>query len=516
MLIDSLKKRYAYKLISNSITLVINIVVQVIVQRGLGPKAFGDFSYLTSFFQQVVGFFDIWTTPSFFIKLSQRPKEFEIVIFTLYVVGICSTLLFSSFLFISPGSSFYNIIWSGQEMYYLFLAAIWSIMVWILQLFTSMSDAFGLTVKSEKGRVVQKIIGLFLILLLFLINKLNITSYFYFHYITMFFLIGYYYWMIKKNGIPILKIWRIPIRTVENYAREFFEYSHPLFFIGFIGFSTGLFDRWLLQSFSGSVEQGFYGFSYQIGAVCFLFSGTMSPLIMREFSVAHSQIKHEQLVIIFRKYIPLLFSIVAFISCYISVQSDKVVLLIGGLEYSDAAWSVAVMSFYPIHQTYGQLSGSVFLATGQTKIYSKIGVFSALIGIPLTLILVSSPFQLGFNFGAAGLAIKMVLIQIISVNVQLYYNAKFLNLNFRKYITHQVIVILCLTILSYTSVFISDNIFLLGENTLLSFLLSGIFYSLMVLVVIFLKPEIFAMSQKEISYIILFLKNSMSKKVNSR
>jgi len=41
--------------------------------------------------------------------------------------------------------------------------------------------------------------------------------------------------------------------------------------------------------------------------------------------------------------------------------------------------------------------------------------------------------------GATGLAVKMVVINFITVNVMLYFNAKFLKLPFYWYLTHQLV-----------------------------------------------------------------------------
>src|SRR3990172_9100363 len=76
---DSLKKRYLFKLGTNLIGMVIGIITQAIIPRGLGPKAFGDFSFLRDFFTQFVGFFDMGTSIGFYTKLSQRQKDIGII-----------------------------------------------------------------------------------------------------------------------------------------------------------------------------------------------------------------------------------------------------------------------------------------------------------------------------------------------------------------------------------------------------------------------------------------------------
>ena len=141
---------------------------------------------------------------------------------------------------------------------------------------------------------------------------------------------------------------------------------------------------------------------------------------------------------LFRRYIPLLCSITAYFSAFIVLQARNVIYIMGGSNFDDAVKPVAIMAFYPIYQTYGQLSGSVFYATGQTSLYRNIGVLFMLIGLPVTYFFIAPVDKFGLNLGSTGLAVKMVLLQVIGVNVQLYFNAKFLKLSFWKYVGHQV------------------------------------------------------------------------------
>ena len=84
---DSFRKRYFFKVLTNLVGLVIGVVTQSLIPRGLGPKAYGDFSFLSSFFFQVVGFLDMSTSMGFYTKLCQRPREYALTSFYIYFVG---------------------------------------------------------------------------------------------------------------------------------------------------------------------------------------------------------------------------------------------------------------------------------------------------------------------------------------------------------------------------------------------------------------------------------------------
>ena len=57
---------------------------------------------------------------------------------------------------------------------------------------------------------------------------------------------------------------------------------------------------------------------------------------------------------------------------------------VGGTDFKQAGLSVMLLGLAPIHQTYGQLSGSLMSATDRTKDYGGISIFHSLLGLPVT------------------------------------------------------------------------------------------------------------------------------------
>ncbi len=313
-------------------------------------------------------------------------------------------------------------------------------------------------------------------------------------------------WILKKHVVSLWTYWKISKAQVLDYAKEFYQYSHPLFVYALVGLFVGILDRWFLQVFSGSVQQGFYGLSYQIGAICFLFTGAMTPLITREFSIAYGKRDFTKMAYLFRRYIPPLYGIAAFFSCFISVQADKVAFIFGGAKFQDATLAIAIMSYYPIHQTYGQMSGSLFYATGQTGLYRNIGIIFMVLGLPVTYFLVAPVDMMGLNTGSTGLAIKMVLIQFVAVNAQLYFNSKFLRLPFWKYFAHQILCIGCLLSLAFISLKIV-NYLQISSSIVMNFLLNGVIYSISVAGLTYFVPNLFGLKKKDMhSFYQLLLK----------
>lgn len=483
---QSLQKRYLIKLLSNIINGLINIVLVAIVPKALGPIAFGQFSYLQQFFIQFIAFLDAGTSTAFFTKLSAKTTRKElltfyfifsvallfVLFFILYCVGV-----FNHLYFLMPDIP--------QE--YIIYGTLFGFFNWLTQVYIKISDAYALTVSVEIIKIIHKLSTL--LLLLYMVNFLpfDLNIYYYFHFISLSTFIMGITILFKKKGIFTEKLFNFKIKYLA-ISKEFFIYCSPLFIFNVIAIAIGLFDIWLLQKISGSIETGFYGLAYSIAAMCFLFTSAMTPLITREFAKSFEENDLLKVSSIFKRYIPMLYSIAVYFSVFIAFQADNLLLIFTDEKFKDALFVLIIMAFYPIHQTYGQLSGSLFFATNSTKLYRNIGLVSSLIGL-----IFSYLFIYYFELGALGFGIKMVLAQIIGVNIQLYFNTKLLNLKMLPFIWHQIYTIVVFSFLAYLS-----SVLISYDEVVYEFLISGVTYTLGVVVCVLLYPPIISFSRKEL------------------
>ncbi|HPO90722.1 MAG TPA: oligosaccharide flippase family protein, partial [Victivallales bacterium] len=122
MVEDSLRKRYFYKLFTNIAGYAIGLITMGIIPRALGPKAFGDFNFLTNFFSQVVSFFDMGSSTAFFTKISQRQKESSLFVFYLWFAGGLTVLILAgvSLIGIFP---VHQKLWPDQRIIFVYCGA---------------------------------------------------------------------------------------------------------------------------------------------------------------------------------------------------------------------------------------------------------------------------------------------------------------------------------------------------------------------------------------------------------
>jgi len=500
---SSLKKRYFSKLATNLIGFFISLVTASIVPRSLGPANYGNFSFITNFFWGVANYFNLNSSTAFYAKLSRRQDEKHLVSFyMLFVVSICAIIGF--FLFISILFKFDSLIWPGQRQVFVIFGYIWAILSFLAMVFGDMSDAYGLTVWSEIYKMATKILGLVIVLLMFFFNWFTLANYFVYQLAILLVTTLCLLYVIKKGGHSIFKYVKLNKNQIIAYGSEFAKFCLPLLIFSTFSIFELLADRWFLQRFSGSVKQGYYALSYQISAVCFLFTSAIIPLIFREQSISFGNNDMDKLKMVFKKTFTVLYVLTAFFSCFMAVEAKTLLKIFGGQAYAGAIIPVIIMCLYPIHQTYGQLNATFFFSTERVKAYRNIGLVFVLLGI-LTTVILLGPKSHGFlQLGAGGLAIKMFAIQILAVNVQLFSNTKYLKLPFKNFL-YQQIVVLFLTgttaILSYTIVRS-----LIHTNFIIQFLLSGVIYSLATIGLLIFKPRLFFIEKKDVSKVMDFIK----------
>lgn len=499
LLVDSLRKRYFFKVFANVVSAGTVGIVQSIIPRGLGALAYGNFNFLTDFFTQVLGFMNMGTSIAFFTKLSKRQNETKIPIFYLSYIVLATVFVLLGVGLVS-GFGWSGHLWPGQPIGLVGMAVVFAGMTWFVSSMSDMMDAYGLTVYGEMVKVIQRLLSLGLILALFWMGWIYMQNIFIYQYASMLTIILFLLYVMRKNGFNF-KSSRISRKDVQAYGHEFYTYSHPLLLFSVVSLVLGVFDRWLLQWCSGGVEQGYYSLAFKIGAVCFLLSSSMTQLITREFSIAYHQQDIKRMAQIFRRHIPLLYALTAIFCCFAVANADKIVLIVGGRGFKGALLPVAIMALYPIHQTYGQLSCAVLYATDQTRLYRNVGVISMLIGVPVTYFLLASPEYLGFSLGAVGLALKVVLFNIIGNNVLLYFNSKFLNIPFGWYVRHQLVSVLVFMVIAFL---ITGGIdyYLNGKDVLVRFLAAGSGYLLLTGAAVYLFPALLGLGHGDISVVL--------------
>lgn len=493
----SLARRYFAKLGGNIVGMLFNFINVSLIPRTLGPASYGNYEYLLSFFQQLIGFIDTGTSTAFYNKLSQRNADLGLILTYIKFMALVAVMIALS-IGVTWAIGLNGSIWPNQELRYILMAATLSYLMWVQEVIRKMIDAYGCTIKGELASLCARLMGTLAIVILYLTALLTLTTLF---LKELFF----YLVLIAMLGWIVLKHWRLHLQT-SAYAKssrlvvsEMWTYSSPLIIYALVGLVTGLADRWLLQHYSGSEEQGFYSFALRVAGISFVFTTAMTQLIMREYSIAHDKGDFTQLQRLFKRNALMLFTLAAYLSAFISMQADTVIWMFGGSSFAAASSVMMLMAWSPIHQSYGQMNGALLFATGRTRLYRNIGVASMLIGLIFTFGLLAPKNDGGLAAGSIGLALKIVLIQAITVNIQLWFNLKYIGQKFHFFLFHQIAVVTTFYLIAWVSNFIVS---MLHVGRLINFLLSGVIYTGMIGLVIYLMPVLVGSSRDEFTFAI--------------
>lgn len=487
----ALWRQYAAKLASNVAAAVAGVAVLAVVPRALGPAAYGRYEFLSNFFVQVTAFLDTGTSSCFYTRLSQRPGARGLLAFyALFVGGLAAILLAGvAAAFFSPLA---GEVWAGESFVLVLLAALLGCLTWWVQIARKAVDAHHQTVLGETLFMLNRLGMAAALLAVVWCCGLDVQGYFLFQIVVSAVALALLSSLLARR-------WPPPPPGAEPsfgaHARDFWHYSSPLLTYAVVGALTGLVERWLLQTRAGAEQQGYFGLAYQVGAVCFLFTGALTQLLTREFARSWAESDLERMGALFSRHVPMLYAVAAYLAVFVALRAEDVARLVGGAGYAAGAGAVALMALYPMHQTYGQLSGSVFLATGRTRPYRNIGVAGMLVGLPLAWWLTVPAADGGLGLGSVGLAVKAVLLQAVLVNVQLWHNARLLSLRFGHFLVHQTAVPIVFALCAWAA---TAAVGALGLGRVPDLLLSGIAYTLLVAVAAYWQPGIFSLRRDEI------------------
>ena len=494
----TLARRYSFKLLANMAAVPVYLLMEAILPRALGPAMYGNFSFATNLFQQLSGFLDMGTSTCFYNALSRRQGEHGLIAFYLrisLVVGLVTSL--AGLCLLHPVTG--QLLMPDVPLWLAPLAAVWAFLTWFGRVLRSMNDAIGATVGSELVRTAVSLVGVGCLTLLYVCDALNIGTLFAQQY-AMLGATALGYWLVTHKSYAGRITLGLDRRTARAYGREFFDYSHPLFVQALLSFFMLTAERWLLQWFDGSHEQGMFALSQKVSWACFLFVSAMTPLLMRELSIAWGQKDKAAMARLVDRFAPLLYVVAAYFSCFTLVEAETLVQIFGGAAYAGAIVPVQIMALYPLHQGYGQLAGSIFHATGRTHILRNMAALECVYGLTCAWLLLAPPDMYGLHLGATGLALKTIGVQCLTVNAYLWLASRAIPLHFWRNLFHQVWSLCFLLGLAFAARELTLPLPIPAVDSLgiSRFVASGILYSAGCAALILAFPPIVGMSRQDL------------------
>jgi O-antigen/teichoic acid export membrane protein len=393
------------------------------IARGLGASSYGDLNFLLGSFAAISSLLDLSTSSAFYTFISKRQRSRKFILLYSTWMGFQFVLTVLAVGLLLPATVI-DRIWLGHGRGMVLLAFAASfLMTQLWGMVSGLGEATRKTVMVQIAAVTQAVVHMGLIAFVMFSGWLTVP-------VILCLLAGEYLLLALVLG-PMWLRWNIAEESSaeDNYRavfREFAVYCTPLIVYGCVGFLYVFADRWLLQRFGGAEQQGFFAIGQQVANISLIATTSILRVFWKEVAEALHRQDHKRVRALYGSVSRSLFFVGASISCLLIPYSREILTRTVGIGY-DRAWPcLAIMFLYPVHQSLGQIQGTFFYASEDTKSYARIGLLTMALSIPISYFILAprSAAIGGLGLGAVGLAIKMVLLQIVGVNLQVYVIAR--------------------------------------------------------------------------------------------
>jgi len=447
---------------SNAVRLVLSFASGMLIARGLGAARYGEYQFLLASVASLSQFVDLGTSQAFFTFIARGPRHARFFGFYFGWLALQFIAIAVTVGLLLPTRTL-EVLWVGEDRAAILLAIVATfLMNELWEAISQLGEARRRTVIVQGALAGQAAIHLALVATAAYLGRLTVT-------LAFGFIIVEYGLLVVVLAARFVRESIDPARSAESFsatATEFWTYCRPLIIYALSGFAFGFLDRWLLQRFGGSVQQGFFAVGQQLATISLLATTSILQVFWTEIAAASGAGHHERVATLYRSTSRALYFAAAWVSCLLLPYSREILSLTVGSSYAGAAASFALMLLYPVHQSLGRINGSFLQAVGDTSAYARIGVAVLAISLPISYVLLAPRTATlpGLGLGAIGLTLKLIVVNVLSVNLLSYRIARRMAIAYDW--RHQVITIAALLAVGFACRTIAYRMLGGGESTL--------------------------------------------------
>jgi O-antigen/teichoic acid export membrane protein len=420
---NSVRARFFFTVGANILRSGVSFITGMLVARWLGPDSYGRMAFLVGTMIAVPQLLDMGSSSAFFTFMSQRSRSKRFVSSFYIWLGIQFLIPLVVIGALLP-QRWLGLLWRGEPrglVVMAFVAVFLQNTVWPVvqqagesQRQTRWVQAIGV------GIAAAHLVGA---LLLWRLGRLGLYAIFgliALEYLFAAFIAHKKYQYAPAAGNSLQEA------SSRHQLRSFLRYCYPLIPYTWIGFGYVFADDWLLQTYGGSVQQAYYAVASQFSAIALLATTSILRIFWKEIAEAHHKGDHDRATTLYRKVSRLLFLVGATVAGFFMPWTTDLLRLVVGASYVGGATTMAIMFLYPVHQSMGQIGGTMLYATERVSVTVITGIVFMLASMVVTyFVLAPSDARVpGLGFASEGLAIKMVVMQVIQVNVVAYIIAR--------------------------------------------------------------------------------------------
>lgn len=486
---DQFSERYLIKIGSSIVVAIFNIVIQLILPRALSIEEFGLYSYYLNVYTSVVVMANLSASNAMVSKYSKRNEEIGIIIFYLklfFAISIFLNIMVFCFYKFTEG----EIIWLA------ILGLNSAIINKLLTDAISMYDAIAVAKFPAMLSIVLKIILSVCVLLGYFIGVFNLSIFYIFQIVISIFVVSILLCVLfyhQYNGKKEVKI-----HTDKYYFEEYFRFCKPLVMANIVAQVLVVVMNKALMNWSGVVEQAMFGAAWQINTLVGYVFSPYAELMKREFAILVGE--REKIAMRFHHAMQHMFWLTSYFAIFIAVDAKWILLFVFGNKYQNAVIVTQIIMLYTIYQAWGQITGSFFLASENTKINARITILSQILTIVCVFIFqIPNPIW-SHSLGSLGIALNYLVVNIVSVMISVVYVGQYLKINIIREILIQFPPLLICFIASLVAKVV---VILLGfqESILhlgIKIVMSGMIYTTIVVGILWIHPDYIGFTKYEL------------------
>jgi len=409
-------RRFQFSLGANLARGALSFVNGIIIARAIGAASYGDLNFLLASFTSIIALADMGGGSAFFSFLAGRSRHRRF--FAVYALMLAAQFCLTAAVVLWLPGGWFHMVWVGQHrglVLLAFLASFLSIQIW--NAFIWLGEALRRTGLVQSLNVARAGLHTLLLLAAFGFGWLDLK-------VVLWLLAVEYAAFVAFFARGLLRAnLDAPAAEPPSYraiAREFLRYCQPLILYVWVCFIYTFADRWLLQTFGGSIQQGLFSIGQQFSTIALLVTRSVLNVFWKEVAEASEIGDRARLERVYRVVVKGVYLVAAFICAAMVPYSREILRVALGMGFVSGAACLSLMFLYPVHQSLGQVQAAFFYATRDTRMQTLMGVVTMALSLPAAYLLLAPRTAAipGLGLGALGLAVKLVMVQIVVINLQ--------------------------------------------------------------------------------------------------
>jgi O-antigen/teichoic acid export membrane protein len=446
---DSVRSRYIVTLGAQIFRLLLSVVSATLVPRTLGPAVYGNYSFLLSTAATLRGLFDNCSQQAFFTFSSQQRASGPLTkLYGLVLLAQLAAVLLIVTVAALTGTTGW--LWHAQLLDQIVWVTILDWVVFLAASLQQLGDSKGLTVNLQLIGAAVSLVTIAGLLLVWATGRLDFYTFAWLNLTSAAVtcaLLGY--WLLVRNRELF---WSGPLE-IRTYVQRWWRFAAPVIPLQYYLPVVAYLGVYLIQHWYGSQEQGYYGLALQWSTFALLFTNAAVWIFWRE--IAHHTASGDASLAAdtYRQFSQLFFFLSVVLACWLSACSAMLVRMVAGERYAQAGGVLAVMAFYPVAQTLGQLTMTALKATERTASYARWCVLLSVPDLLLTYFLLAPADARvpGLHLGALGLACKTAVYGLASVQFYDLLNCRYLGVSYPRELASKLLALVVIALIAFVA-----------------------------------------------------------------